>query len=410
MPGGLFVDPAQNLGPISPLVYGSNYGPWIAVPADMLDAVPEVGVTILRFPGGAWGDQNDVKTYQLDQIMGFAKLMNAQVSISVRLKGGSPDQAVGMMNYVQSRGYAVHYWSIGNEPTLYADEKNIYPDGYDTVRFNQEWRAIATAMKAFDPTIALLGPELHQFTADPNANPKDASGRDWMTEFLRANGDLVDVVAIHRYPFPRNEKNATIADLRANSAEWDRTIPYLRELIHTETGRDLPIAVTEINSHYSQAISGEGTPDSHYNALWLADVLGRMIKNDVLMVNQWMLTSSGGQGGWGLITRSKVYPSYYTYQLYKRFGSERLYSSSADPLVTLYAAQHTPGALTLMIINLKSASVSIPLMFANFTPPASAETWLFDKDHPAEQVADTPLSAPLTLPAESVTLLIIPSP
>ena len=37
-PNALFVDPTQSLGPISPLVYGSNYGPWLVVPFDMLPA------------------------------------------------------------------------------------------------------------------------------------------------------------------------------------------------------------------------------------------------------------------------------------------------------------------------------------------------------------------------------------
>ena len=39
--------------------------------------------------------------------------------------------------------------------------------------------------------------------------PRTSQGKDWMTEFLRANGDLVDIVSIHRYPFPlRHQRNA----------------------------------------------------------------------------------------------------------------------------------------------------------------------------------------------------------
>ncbi|HNB53349.1 MAG TPA: hypothetical protein PK530_15465, partial [Anaerolineales bacterium] len=60
---GLYVDLTQTLGPISPYLYGSNYGPWIAVPVDMLEQTFVSGVTVVRFPAGAWGDHNDVKTY-----------------------------------------------------------------------------------------------------------------------------------------------------------------------------------------------------------------------------------------------------------------------------------------------------------------------------------------------------------
>src|SRR5919106_2488589 len=52
VPDTLFVDPSQSLGPISPLVYGSNYGPWLTVPFYMLPQTFESGITILRFPAG----------------------------------------------------------------------------------------------------------------------------------------------------------------------------------------------------------------------------------------------------------------------------------------------------------------------------------------------------------------------
>lgn len=407
MPGGLYVDAGQPLGPISPFVYGSNYGPWVAVPAAMLPQAFESGVTIFRFPAGAWGDNNSLKNYQIDQFMTFIAQFGATASISVRLKESTPEIAAEWVRYVNlEKGYNIRYWSIGNEPTLYADE---LAEGYDTARFNQEWRAIAQAMKAVDPSILLLGPELHQFTADPAANPKDSSGRDWMTEFLRANGDLVDIIAIHRYPFPRNQANATIPDLRQNAREWDQIIPYLRQLIRNETGRDLPIAVTEFNSHYSKAISGEATPDSHYNAIWLADSLGRMIRNGVFMVNHWMLTSQGGQGGWGLIGTSALRPSYYVYQLYQQFGTELFYSSSDDEDVTVYASGRDDGTLTILLINLKSEAVNTTLTLAN-GQSGNAQTWLFDASHPASQLEPTTITptTSLTLPAESVTLFQLP--
>jgi hypothetical protein len=217
----------------------------------------------------------------------------------------------------------------------------------------------------------------------------------------------VDVVTVHRYPFGTN--NATIADLRANSREWDGTLAYLRALIHAETGRDLPIAVTEINSHWTEAVRGEATPDSHYNAIWLADVLGRMIKNDVLMMNQWMLGSAGSQGGWGLVGPLGLRPSYWVYEMYARFGSERVYASSDEPLLPVYAARRDDGALTVMVINLASEPLETALRLDHLAPADPAETWLFDAEHEAVQVDDTPLSAEtaLTLPAESMTLLVV---
>ncbi len=412
VPGGLYVDAAQTLGPVSPLIFGTNHGPWVAVPFAMLEEAFASGVTVIRFPGGAWGDRNKVTPLQIDQFAAFLQQMGAVGTISVNLRDGTPEQAAEMVRYTNlEKQYGVRYWSIGNEPTLYEAELSITSgETYDTERFNREWRAMAEAMRAVDPTILLIGPELHQYSGDFNANPKDSAGRDWMTEFLRANGDLVDIVAIHRYPY--GSENATIPDLRANSREWDDTIAYLRALIHTETGRDLPIAVTEINSHWSKAVRGEATPDSHYSAIWLADVLGRMVRNDVFMMNQWMLTSQGGQGGWGLVDTSKVRPSYHVYQLYKQFGSERVYASSDDPNVSLYAARRDDGALTLVVINLASAPAAKRLTLDNLAPEHPAATWLLDAEHAGVQLDDTglPAGVELQLPAESMLLLVVPGP
>ena len=118
---------------------------------------------------------------------------------------------------------------------------------YDTERLNQEWRAIALAMKAVDPTIKLIGPELHQWGIDPSSTLKDSAGRDWMDEFLKVNGDLVDVVSVHRYPLWKSSgQEVTIDELRANLPEWNKLVLYLEQVTKAITGRDLPVAFTEV--------------------------------------------------------------------------------------------------------------------------------------------------------------------
>ena len=326
----LYVDVAQRLGTISPLVYGTNYGPWITVPYDLLPQAEAAGITYLRFPGGQWGDQKNLRDYHIDQFIALAERMGAEPNICARLPGGTPEQAAELVAYANlENDYDVRYWSIGNEPELYGD--------YDTVRYNREWRAIAEAMLAVAPSILLVGPDVSRYTGDPAHDPRDVAGREWVREFLLANGDLVDIVAIHRYPFPtsRISPSATIDDLRTNSREWDTIIPNLRALIRETTGRDLPVAVTEVNSHWSHATGGEATPDSFYNAIWWGDVLGRVIRQRVDIVAHFVLQTSTGAGGWGLLARRDVRPTYYVYQMYKHFGQELVYASSDDPDVSI---------------------------------------------------------------------------
>lgn len=73
VPGILFVDGAQEPGPISPYVYGSCYDPWVGVPPDLLPLAKAAGVTYLRFPGGEWGDQHDLRDYHIDRFIELAR-------------------------------------------------------------------------------------------------------------------------------------------------------------------------------------------------------------------------------------------------------------------------------------------------------------------------------------------------
>lgn len=405
--GVLTVDPEAALGPISPYIFGSNYGPWTAVPADMLPVALDSGITALRWPGGAWGDRNDVKPYQLDQFIAFCKQMNAIPTISVRLRQGSPAAAAELVRYANlEKKYGIVYWSIGNEPTLYEAELG---ESYDTVRFNREWRAMAEAMKAVDPEIQLMGPELHQWGVDAASTLKDSAGRDWMTEFLKANGDLVDVVTVHRYPLWTSGRDVTIDEMRANTREWTQMVVYMRQLIREHTGRDLPIAFTEVNSTPTDAFGAPASPDSFYNAIWYADVLGQMAQQRVFMINNWVL--SARRGGLGLIAGSEIRPTYYVFQLYKPFGSELVYSASGLTDVSIYAAKRADGALTLMVINLSDRAQQAPLQVQGLKL-SSAELWRLDADHQAANlgVQDFPADGILTLPAQSATLYVFPNP
>lgn len=408
VPGVLYVDAAQALGPIDRSVYGSNFGPWVALRPETLPLAYDAGVTVLRYPGGAWGDQNDLQAYQIDQLVELARAMGAEPYIHVRFLDSSPGKAAGIVQYANViKGYNIRYWSIGNEPSLY----EAAGEAWTAADFAAEWRRFAASMRAVDPTIVLVGPETHQFNGTPNVDPRDSTGADWLRTFLAANGDLVDIVSVHRYPFPNNaaRTSATPAELLADTAEWSELPRRLRAVVRETTGRDLPIAITEFNSHWSNSIGGATTPDSFLSALWLGDVLGRLARERVELANQFLLTS-GGESGFGLLARTEPRPAYFVYQLYKQFGDELVTASADAPGVSLYAARRSSDeALTLMAINLSDAAVTRPLRLAGFTPAGAAQVWRFDAEHQAAQLADQPLAdgAEVTLAPQSMTLYVV---
>jgi hypothetical protein len=406
VPEALFVDPDTSLGPISPYLYGTNYGPMHAVPLEVMPLAEEAGFIALRFPGGAWTDTVDMKPFQIDMLMTFAKQVGAMPTISVRLLGGKPETAAELVRYTNiKKKYGVTYWSIGNEPSIYTQLKQADYD-YTSEHLNKDWRAIALAMKEADPTIKLMGPEIHQWNDSLETTPKDSSGRDWMTEFLKANGDLVDVVTVHRYPLHSPSNPVTVQALRENTRKWIGEIEYLREVIRETTGRDLPIAITELNSDPSSAQLQDASPDSFYNAIWYADVLGQLMNADVFMVNQWVISQR--TTGLGLFQGTTVRPTFYVFPLYKNFGNEQVYAASDVAAVDIFAAKRADGALTLMVINLSDTEQSVPLQVRDI-PLKEAEVWLLDETHLSENLGVQTFSenGMIVLPAQSATLYVI---
>ena len=399
---GLFVDAGSDQGPISPLVYGSNVGPTLWAPFELQPQVKAAKLTTLSFPGGNYGDQYDLQSYQIDQFIAYCRTLGAEPRIVVRLKGSTPANAAESVKYANvTKGYAVKYWGIGNEADLYANDDPSYTvDKYDA-----DWREFAQAMRAVDPSIKLIGPDVSQFTA----NPTDAFMKArvaWMSSFLKANGDLVDIVSIHRYPLPKDiNAPITVDDLRAGGKEWDQIIPTLRTLIKTQTGKDLPVAVTEINSSWVANNGTDWSMDSHMNAIWFADVLGRLIEQKVLMVDQFAIATQ-----YGIVGGLAINPIYYDYLMYGQFGTKLVRSASDDPLVSVYASKRSDGTLAVMIVNLSATAQTKPITILGWAG-ISAEEWLFDKAHKAEKTGTAQLGdGGVTLAAESVTLLIVEKP
>lgn len=417
---GLQVDAAQDLGKISPYVFGANAQQSVITP-DTLPLGQALGLKIMRLGGGP-SDQQDLSKPALDFFILQARQMGAEPLVTVRLLNGSPEKAAEMVRYANiKKKYNIKYWSIGNEPNFFVAV--LKAKSYTTEDLTKNWRAIAEAMLAVDPSIVLVGPDISQYVvlnADTNpiqylegnggGDPTDDLGKDWMQTFLKANGDLVGIVSIHRYPFPGGKSTniATIDGLRENSREWDTIIPNLRKIILASAGRDIPIAVTEFNSNSNNNSGGEAGLDSLYNAIWTADVLGHFIRQKVEIALYWDLQRKGA--GFGLIGIDKPRPPYYSYVMYTHFGTSLVASQSSDPDVTISAAKTDDGSLTLMVINLASTEKTLPLEVKGFAGVGVAQVWRLDKDHNAESVGTEDLSAGnLTLPAQSVSLYLLPA-
>ena len=138
-------------------------------------------------------------------------------------------------------------------------------------------------------------------------------------------------------------------------------------------------------------------------------MLGRLIRARVDIVAQFTLMSGSSVGGFGLLDRYDVRPSYYTYRLWQAFGDELLYAQSDGPSVSLYAARKG-DALTLMFVNLGAGAVTRPLRLDHFAVSGDAQSWLFDAQHNPETQAAAGVAdgSDFTVPPYAMVLLSIP--
>ncbi len=397
------VFPDEVVAQVSPFAFGANYGPLSFVPFELYAEAEQSGITFLRFPGGRWGDLNDIQPFHIDNYMETVRMIGATPSIHVRLENGTPEAAADLVRYANiEKDYNIRYWYIGNEPNLFHD--------YTVAEHSVQWRAIAQAMREVDPDIFIIGPELSQWNGTPAVDPVDPDGVDWLRGFLEANGDIVDIVAVHRYPFPRSMANpvTTVEELRANAEEWTGIVDRLRAVVVEVTGReDVPVGLTEVNSHWSSAQFGEASPDSHFQALWWADALGRVLMQEPFIVAYFELQTPTSRGAWGLLGRYEVRPVYYVYQMYQQFGEAVLATQSDLQYLTAYAALREDGALTIIAINRDDQQLSAPLDLNGFDGTLT-EVHLLTEDILGEQVEnDYLLDGVLTLPPRSIALFII---
>ena len=189
-PARIVVRADRALAPVSPLLFGQNHGPWMNTTAGYVADYRDAGVTLLRFPGGNWGDENDLFPNNVDDLAMLADALDARVSVQARSwREGTPEKAAELVRYSNvEHDYDIRYWEVGNEPDLYVGRRNRSGDPvFDVDWYNARFREFAMAMKSVDPDIQIVGPVV------------TGGWREWMPAFIAANGDVVDVISWHWY-------------------------------------------------------------------------------------------------------------------------------------------------------------------------------------------------------------------
>lgn len=366
---------------------GTSYWSWPPTWGSLLPAtaapVLELAPFVLRI-GGYNNDANTPDPFdepQIDVAIAYAHSIGADVILQVPLladtSGAVPnaDTAAAMVKYTNiTKGYGVKYFSIGNEPDLYPDATGATKGikDYTPAAFCASATAYAAAMKAADPTIKVVGPDLSwkYQQSGPQGGPTD-----WLTPILQTCGSAFDIISVHRYPI--DPAQTTVANAAADAARLRTTIAHLQSILQATGNGDKPLAITECN------ITWDGSPEKSIlpaspgtvpAALWTADARGVALEAGL-----WGTIFWSTREGWslGLFTAAdgKPQPSYWALELFAAHFGPTLIAVSATPAgVHAYASRNAGNDTTQVVVvnwNQAPANLTFNVVDLPSTPPAT---------------------------------------
>jgi Glycoside hydrolase family 44 len=355
----------------------------------------------------------------------------------------SSHQTAWVQHLVDTWGAAsaggVRYYSLDNEPGLWSfDHWDVHPDGstYDEV-----WSKMAeygAAIRATDPGAVITGIEEWGWSGyflsgldHENGDDGDRAAHggvgytEWLLQQARAYEQthgvrILDVAALHFYPQSGEFSNDTSTNMqllrnRSTRALWDpsyvdeswigdveggivRLIPRLKEW----TANNYPgtkVGITEYNWGAENHINGGTTQ---------ADILGIFGREGLDVGVRW-------------VTPAAQSPAYKAFRMYRnydgnqsRFGDLTVSTTapSPDDVSAFAALRSSDRTLTVMIVAKRLTDTTpVTVNLANYAPSGAAQRWQLDSANTITQLANVSVSGStltLSVPAQSITLLVIP--
>jgi hypothetical protein len=317
-------------------------------------------------PKGIASDDGEQPGFDLVYKSGLTQ--GLAMTVPVAMLYDNPDNAANEIAYIESRGYAINYVEMGEEP----DGQFGTPE--DDAALYVQW---ADAIHKVDPKIKLAGPVFEGVNSDIQVW-RDAHGNvSWFNRFLnylRSHGHLGDlnVMTFEHYPF--DPCNLGWNDLYDEAALVRGIVKIWRD---DGLPKDVPMQITESNLAYDTAAQYM----QPFGALWLADYAGSFLTvgGKALFYYQWEpLPMYRGCGGWGTFGMFNVDANYNVTQDTAQFFSAQMltqewvdpvdeshfvYPASTDIkdnhghlLVTAYSVRRPDKQWSLLLVNKDQAN------------------------------------------------------
>jgi hypothetical protein len=335
----------------------------------------------------------------------------------------------------------LRYYLMDNEPSLWSwTHRDVHPTGPTMDEIRDKIIDYGSKVKANDPSAVVVGPEewgwngyfysgydqqwggLHGWNNLPDrAAHNGADYLPWVLDQVhqhdvQAGQRSLDIFTVHWYPqggeafsndvspqmsMLRNRSTRSLWDPNYTDQSWINNrvqlIPRIRGWVNTYYP-GLQIGITEYNWGAEGFINGATTQ---------ADVYGIFGREGLDMATRWT-------------TPDASTPTYKAMKMYRNydgnkstFGDVSVSDTVPDPdtLSSFAALRSSDGALTTMVIN-KSLSSTTPvnINIANFSGNGTAQVWQLTAANTVMHLSDINFggnSLSLTVPAQSVTLLVI---
>jgi len=365
-----------------------------------------------------------------------------------------------LATYGPGNGGGVRLWSLDNEPewwdSVHYDVYKTASNGklgasYDDMMARDLQNALA--VKQTDPTALVTGPvpggwsgmlfskqdmysgwdtSPYQYWDNP-VDQKAHGGVEWVPYYLQQmqaaeakyGFRLLDVLDVHAYITPSGLSStvgdATMETLRMTStrALWDPNYTVPGGGYEDATGKEqapqmVPRMLQWVANNYPGTMTGIseynwGAQDTITGAIAQADILGIFGRENLDMATLWPNTLT------------PVNPAAFSFMMFlnydgsgSQFGSTSISATSGDPdVLSIFGAQRTDSALTVLVLNKTSSAVTDSITLANFVPAGTAQVWQYSSANLSAIVrqADISLSGnslSAAFPGYSMTLFVIP--
>lgn len=339
-------------------------------------------------------------------------------------------------------GGGLRYYILDNEPSIWhSTHRDVHPTGATMQEVRDKILDYAARVKTADASAVVVGPEewgwsgyifsgYDQQWGSRNgwANLPDRTGHagwdylPWLLDQLRQENTrtgqrLLDVFTVHFYPQGGEFSNdvSSAMQLRRNRstrALWDPA--YLDETWINDRVQLVPRIKGWVTTWYPGTETGiteyNWGAEGHINgATAQADIYGIFGREGLDMAARWT-------------TPAATTPTYKAMKIYRNydgnrssFGDTSVKAAAPNPdnVASFGAVRSSDGALTVMLISkYLSGTAPATVSLANFTPAGTAQVWQLTAANAINRLSDVTVSGSnvaLTLPAQSVTLLVVPA-